>query len=197
MLAMDLLLAESGALHGHLCPGQILGVRMAMLGCRMVDIDEPTRTKELLVYVEIDRCVTDAIQAVTGCKLGKRTLKYLDYGKVAATFLNTTTGKAFRIVARDDSRDKVWAYSEGETDKKVAQSLAYKVMPDDDLFNVMPVRIDLSPFDMPGHPLTRVSCVTCGEGVNDGREVVQEGEVFCRPCALGAYYGPAELVAYG
>lgn len=195
MQPMEDLLQESGALHGHLCPGQILGVRMAMLGCRMVGIDEPTRSRELLVYVEIDRCATDAIQAVTGCKLGKRTLKYLDYGKVAATFLNTSTGDAFRVVALDDSRDKVWAYADGETDKKLAQSHAYKVMPDDELFKVTPVRIDLSPFDMPGHPIARVTCVACGEGVNDGREITLDDGAYCRPCAQGAYYAPAELVA--
>lgn len=193
MRPMEDLLLESGSLHGHLCPGQILGVRMAMLGCHLVGVDEPTQTRDLLVYVEIDRCATDAIQAVTGCKLGKRTLKYLDYGKVAATFLNTSTAGAFRIVARDDSRDKVWTYADEGSDKKVAQSYAYKVMPDEELFRVMPVRIDLSPHDMPGHPLARVACDSCGEGVNDGREVVVDGQVLCRPCAGGAYYTAAAL----
>lgn len=197
MLPLEDLFRESGSLHGHLCPGQILGVRMAVLGCHMVGIDEPTQSRDLLVFVEIDRCATDAIQAVTGCKLGKRTLKYLDYGKVAASFLNTSTGTAFRIVARDDSRDKVWRYASGEVDKKAAQSHAYKVMPDDELFQVMPVRIDLSPYDMPGHPLVRVTCDACGEGVNDGREVSQNDAVLCVPCARGAYYKPAELVTRG
>jgi len=128
------------------------------------------------------RCVIDAIQAVTGCKLGKRTLKYIDYDKVTTIFLNTTTSKAFRIVACDECRDKVWAYSDGETENKVAQSLAYKIMPDENLFNVMPVQIDLSPFDMPGHRLVRVTCANWGEGVNYGREVVRDKEVFFRPC---------------
>ena len=117
MRPFEELLEESGKLHGHVCPGQILGVRMAMLGCTLVGVDEPTKSKSLIVYVEIDRCATDAIQAVTGCRLGKRTLKYLDYGKVAATFVNTTTGKAFRVVAREDSRDTVWKYAQTGFDK--------------------------------------------------------------------------------
>ena len=90
MRSLGDLLEESGALHGHLCPGQVLGVRMATLGCRLVGIEEPAASRDLLVYVEIDRCAADAIQAVTGCKLGKRTLKYRDYGKLAATFVMST-----------------------------------------------------------------------------------------------------------
>ena len=111
MKAFEELLEESVAFHGHLCPGQVLGVRMALLGCSLVDVDNPTASKRLIVYVEIDRCATDAIQSVTGCKLGKRTLKYVDYGKMAATFLDTETGRAVRIVARDDSRERAWAYA--------------------------------------------------------------------------------------
>ena len=156
-MPLEDLLRESGALHGHLCPGQILGVRMATLGCRLVQVDEPTQTRDLVVFVEIDRCATDAIQAVTGCKLGKRTLKYLDYGKVAATFLNTNSAAAYRVVASDDSRDKVWEYSRPDVDKKAAQTYAYKVMPDDELIKVMPVQIDLSPYDQPRHPICRVA----------------------------------------
>ena len=105
------LLDESVELHGHLCPGQVLGVRLAMAGCQLVGIDDPKSTKSLIVFVEIDRCATDAIQSVTGCKLGKRTLKYLDYGKMAATFYNTRDDRAVRVVARDDSRERAKAYA--------------------------------------------------------------------------------------
>lgn len=192
MQNFDELLEESGKLHGHLCAGQILGVRLAMLGCRLVDVDDPIHTKKLIVWVEIDRCATDAIQAVTGCKLGKRTLKYLDYGKVAATFLNTDAGRAVRIVARDDSRELVWKYAEPGMEKKEAQHFAYKIMPNDELFTVTPVKIDLPEMDMPGHPLRRVMCDACGEGVNDGREVTLVGKTLCRPCASGAYYKAME-----
>src|SRR5574341_868229 len=104
MRSFNVLLKESSSVHGHFCAGQVLGVRMAMVGCREVAIDEPKRCKKLLVYAEMDRCATDAIQAVTGCSLGKRTLKFLDYGKMAATFVNTDTGRAIRVLARDDAR---------------------------------------------------------------------------------------------
>jgi formylmethanofuran dehydrogenase subunit E len=186
----DELLEESAALHGHLCPGQILGVRLAMIGCREVGIDEPVSSKSLLVYVEIDRCATDAIQAVTGCKLGKRTLKFLDYGKVAATFLNQDTGNAVRVLARDDSRDAVAAYAPAGMDKKAAQDYAYKGMPEEALFILEPGRVDVPGTDLPGHPVSRVACDRCGEGINDGREVRQEGQTLCKPCAHGAYYQP-------
>src|SRR5215212_270962 len=103
---LDSLIDECGSLHGHICPGQILGVRMAVLGCSLTGIEDPRGSdrKKLLVWVEIDRCVTDAVSAVTGVRLGKRSLKFLDYGKVAATFLNTETGEAVRVVALEESR---------------------------------------------------------------------------------------------
>src|SRR3990172_2771252 len=101
------LLASSAAAHGHLCPGQVIGVRMAMLGCSLIGLDDPTsleQIKNLIVFVEIDRCATDAIAHVTGAKLGRRSLKFVDHGIMAATFVNLSTGKAFRIVSREDSR---------------------------------------------------------------------------------------------
>src|SRR5215204_4036539 len=106
METLDTLLNECERLHGHMCAGQLLGARMALLGCRLIGVDDPRGSdrRKLIVWVEIDRCMTDAISAVTGVRLGKRTLKYVDYGKVAATFLNTETGRAVRIVALESSR---------------------------------------------------------------------------------------------
>src|SRR3989304_10086580 len=101
MRAFDELLAEAIAFHGHLCPGQVLGVRMTMAVCRALGVEEPKSMRKcLVVFVEIDRCATDAIQALTGCSLGKRTLKHLDYGKMAATFVNVSSGDAVRVAAR-------------------------------------------------------------------------------------------------
>lgn len=188
MRSMEELLQESVAFHGHLCAGQVLGVRMSMIGCRSVGVDEPRDTKDLLVYVEIDRCAADAIQSVTGCKLGKRTLKHVDYGKMAATFLNETTGQAVRVLARDDSREAAPAYAPPETTRQDAQLQAYMVMPEDKLFVVTPVLLQVPRADMPGPPVSRVTCEECGEGVNDRREVEKEGRTLCRACALGAYY---------
>ena len=186
MRSLQELLKVSDTLHGHLCPGQILGVRMAMLGCRLVEVDDPTSSRDLIVYVEIDRCAVDAVQAVTGCKLGKRTLKY--YGKVAATFLNVATRKAFRVIARDDAREAARSYAPSGMEKRAAQIQAYQTMPDEQLFDIMPVDVELSPFDMPGHPISRVECDSCGEGVNDGREIRRGQETLCHSCAEGAYY---------
>src|SRR5829696_6922049 len=106
METISVLLKECERLHGHMCAGQLLGTRMALLGCRLIAIDDPRGAdrKKLIVWVEIDRCMTDAISAVTGVRLGKRSLKYIDYGKVAATFLNTETKRAVRIVAMESSR---------------------------------------------------------------------------------------------
>ncbi len=188
MRSLGDLLEMSGALHGHLCPGQVLGVRMAALGCRLVGIEEPAASRDLLVYVEIDRCAADAIQAVTGCKLGKRTLKYRDYGKLAATFVNVDTGEAVRVAAREDARDAAWRYAPEGVSKPEAQLHAYQVMPAEELFTVTRVIVDVPAFDMPGHPVSRVICDVCGEGVNDRREVIQDGLTMCIPCAHGAYY---------
>ena len=183
------LLAESASVHGHVCPGQVLGVRMALLGCQELGIEKPKEeAKRMVVYVEIDRCATDAIQVVTGCKLGKRTMKYMDYGKVATTFVDLKTGAAVRVVAREDARQKATLYqSEGGT-KYEAQLKAYKKMPDEELFNVEKVLVHIPAEDMPGPPCKRVICDQCGEGVNDGRDVLLTGKILCRACAYGAYY---------
>ena len=189
MRSFDELLIDAAAMHrGCVCPGQVLGVRMAMLGCQLLGIDEPTQGKRLIVYVEIDRCMADAIAAVTGCRLGKRTLKHMDYGKCACTFVDTQTSRAFRVVARDDVRDHTWRYAPFCLDKNSAQCEAYKVMPDDELFAVQEVLIDIPDHDRPGQPVSRVACTFCGEEINDRREVRLNGQVLCRACAQGGYY---------
>jgi formylmethanofuran dehydrogenase subunit E len=174
-----------------MCAGQLLGARMAVLGCRLIDVDDPRGAdqKRIVVWVEIDRCMADAVSAVTGVRLGKRSLKYLDYGKVAATFLNTKTGQAVRIVARESSRALADQRYADISDKRKRQFRAYGEASDDDLFNVERVQVELGDFDVPGRPRSRVMCATCGEGVNDGRETTDsEGRCTCRPCATGAYY---------
>jgi len=188
----NMLLQESVRVHGHLCAGQVLGVRMSMLGLREIGIIDPkgANRKSLIVYVEMDRCATDAVQSVTGCSLGHRTMKFMDYGKMAATFLNLKTGRAVRVFARDDSRQKAKDLFPGVENKYAAQIEAYKVMSDDELFNVMEVTVRVSPQDMPGRPMGRVQCDSCGEHVQDMREVCKDGKVLCVPCASGCYYIP-------
>ncbi|MCI0339445.1 MAG: FmdE family protein [Acidobacteria bacterium] len=181
-------LIEAEKNHGHMCPGQVLGVRMAMLGCRLVGVDEPKAGKRLIVYVEIDRCAADAINTVTGCRLGRRTLKYRDFGKLAATFLNTGTDEAVRVVALESSRDLARECFSHLPTKKQQQLEAYKTLPDESLFSWERVRVRLPEADRPGHPLVRVMCDDCGEGINDSREVVRDGRILCRACAGERYY---------
>jgi formylmethanofuran dehydrogenase subunit E len=185
MRSLDELLEESSTIHGHRCAGQILGVRMAMVGCREVGIDEPRGCKKLIVYAEIDRCATDAVQAVTGCSLGKRSLKFLDYGKMAITFLNTETGQAVRVLAKDDARNLVPLYVQNSDNPRDAQKQAYRVMPEDALFSVKPVAIEVSAQEMPGYRGKRVQCAECGEGINFDREVDLGGRTLCIPCSQG------------
>lgn len=192
MRDFDLLLEEAAAAHGHLCPGQVLGVRMAMAGCRALGIDEPQNGKRLLVYVEIDRCATDAISAVTGCRLGKRTLKFVDYGKMAATFVDTATGRAVRVAALEEARERARLYAPGVNgDRHEVQKVAYRVMPDEELMAIQEVQLMVSEEDQPGPPHSRVRCHRCGEAINDRREVRNNGHLLCRACAGGAYYNPA------
>lgn len=197
MKSLDEYLILAAQNHGHMCPGQVLGVRMAMLGLKQLGIDDPEKhQKRLMTFVEIDRCATDAVGLVTGCRLGKRSLKYLDYGKVAATFLDLETSRAVRVVARDDSRAKAKAMfqdaSGGRASSPYKQQLeAYKVMDDADLFTVERVRVRLKPEDLPGRPHSRVVCEQCGEGINDRRERLVEGRVLCRNCAGESYYETA------
>jgi formylmethanofuran dehydrogenase subunit E len=190
METLEELLDRAEQSHGHMCAGQVLGVRMAMLGCHSVGVDDPhgADRKKLLVFVEIDRCAADAINTVTGCRLGKRTLKYYDYGKLAATFLNTKTGEAVRVVALDTSREAAdHAFPEVQS-KYDRQLRAYKLLPDEELFKIEPVTVNVSLQDQPGRPVSRVFCDECGEGINDRREVVRDGRTLCKACAGDSYY---------
>lgn len=184
------LLNESVKIHGHLCPGQVLGVKMSILGLKKADIEEPRGKdrKNIIVFVEMDRCATDAVQSVTGCSLGHRTMKFMDYGKMAATFVNLKTGKAVRVIAKEEARDKAKEYFPDIQDKYKAQIEAYKIMSDNDLFDVMDVKVEIKPEDMPGRPLKRVKCEGCGEYVQDMRDIEIDGKTLCVPCAEGGYY---------
>lgn len=184
------LLSECEQLHGHICPGQLLGVRMAQLGCRLVGVEEPRGRdrKKLIVWVEIDRCLTDALSAVTGVRLGRRSLKYLDYGKAAATFLNTETGEAVRIVALESSRTLADARHPEIEGKKERQMYTYRGASDEELFKVERVCVTLKELDTPGRARKRIECERCKEGVNDGRELNVGGVTLCAACAHGAYY---------
>jgi formylmethanofuran dehydrogenase subunit E len=187
---LEELLSECERLHGHMCPGQVLGARMALLGCSLIGIADPRNLdrKNLIVWVEIDRCITDAISAVTRVRLGKRTLKFVDYGKVAATFLHLQMGHAARLVALDSSRQLADTLYPAYKNRKDRQMQTYLNASDKDLFKVEWVKVCLNDFDLPGHPRRRVFCAKCGEGVNDGREVLDCGAMLCKACFVEPYY---------
>jgi formylmethanofuran dehydrogenase subunit E len=184
------LLAEQA--HGHLCAGQILGLRMALYGVRLLGLDDPAGKdrKRLVTFVEIDRCATDAIPIVTGCRLGKRALKFRDFGKVAATFCDLHADRAIRVVARESSKQRACEMYPEVENKNQQQMRAYREMADGELFDTQWVRVAIGPEDLPGYKAPRVVCVQCGEGVNFRREVVQDGRTLCRACAGERYYEP-------
>ncbi len=184
-------LSEAAAFHGESCPGQVLGVRLARAGLRSIGIDDPLSDrwrKNIIVFVEIDRCAADAIMVVTGCRVGKRTLKLKDYGIMAATFVNLESGRAVRVVAREEARKLAPSYAPGASGKYEQQRLAYAVMPEEDLCSFEDVEVSLPPEEMPGPPFSRVKCQKCGEHVQDGREQSTGGAVLCRSCAQGGYF---------
>jgi formylmethanofuran dehydrogenase subunit E len=192
MKTLDEYLDEAAQVHGHLCAGQVLGVRMAMLGLKQLGIDDPRGKdrKRLVTYVEIDRCATDAVGVVTGCRLGKRALKFRDWGKVAATFVDLESGNAVRVVARESSKALATEMHPELATKNEQQMRAYREIADRDLFDVQRVRVTVPPEDLPGYKAPRVVCEQCGEGINFRREVVRDGKTLCRACAGERYWHP-------
>jgi formylmethanofuran dehydrogenase subunit E len=192
MKTLDQYLEDAAAAHGHLCAGQVLGVRMAMLGLKSLGLEDPQGRdrKRIVTFVEIDRCATDAVMVVTGCRLGKRALKFRDWGKVAATFVDVETGKAVRVAARESSKALAKSLHPEITDKNQQQMLAYRELPDDEMFQIQRVRVALPPEEFPGYKGERMICDGCGEGINFRREIHREGKILCRSCAGESYYEP-------
>ena len=192
MKTFDELLADAEVAHGHLCAGQVLGVRLALLGLQKLGIDDPRGKdrKRLVTYVEIDRCATDAVAVVTGCRLGKRALKFRDWGKVAATFVDLENDRAVRIAAKESSKALARQMHPEIESKNLQQMAAYREMSDDDLFDVQWVRVTVRPEEMPGYKGERIVCAECGEGINFKREVVRDGRTVCKACAGERYWEP-------
>jgi formylmethanofuran dehydrogenase subunit E len=188
--SFDEYVALAEAAHGHMCAGQILGLRLAIYGVKLLGIDDPTGKdrKRLVCFVEIDRCATDAVPIVTGCRMGKRALKFRDFGKVAATFCDLQADRAIRVVAKESSKKRAKELYPQMADKNAQQMRAYREMPEEELFDIQWVRVQLGPEDMPGYKAGRVVCAECGEGINFKREVERDGRTLCRACAGERYY---------
>lgn len=199
MASFQELLEGSVAAHGHLCPGQVVGVRMAFLGLHLLGFEVPptlSQLKRLIVYVEMDRCAGDAVAYVTQVRLGRRSLKFADYGIMAATFLDLATGRAFRVISTEESRDLAALYVPWETDKRQQQLFAYQIMPDAVMFRIQEVEVKFSELDLPGPTRRKVACAHCGQVVRDGREVYQGGTALCRPCAQGGYFRNVKEISW-
>jgi len=193
------LLKACAAAHGHLCPGQVVGVRMAILGCRLIGLDEPKQIdqiKKLLVYVEMDRCAADAVAHVTGVKLGRRSLKFVDYGIMAATFMNLDTGDSYRVLSTEDARDLAQVYAPEFATKSQRQVAAYKRMPDSVLFRVQEVRVKIDEYDLPGPTRRKVACSRCGQLIRDAREILLKGKPVCMPCTDRSYFTQARDITW-
>jgi formylmethanofuran dehydrogenase subunit E len=176
--------------HGHMCAGQILGLRLAIYGMKLLGIEDPTGgdRKRLVTFIEIDRCATDAIPIVTGCRLGKRALKFRDFGKVAATFCDLRDDRAVRVVARETSKQRALELYPEILNKNQQQMRAYRELPDEELFTEQWVRVALGAEEFPGYKGERRVCDECGEGINFKREVIRDGRVLCKACAGERYY---------
>ena len=192
MKSLDQYLEEAAVVHGHICAGQVLGVRLAMHGLRLLGIDDPQGAdrKRIVTFVEIDRCATDAVGLVTSCRLGKRALKFRDWGKMAATFVDLDKHRAVRVAALESSKAVAREMHPELDNKNKQQMLAYREMPDDQLFSHEWVQVDLPEHEFPGFKGERVVCAECGEGIAFKREVLRDGRTLCRGCAGERYYTP-------
>ena len=180
----EILVEKARKFHGGICPGIVMGTRMTIAAMKELGLDPKERSHDLIVYIEIDRCMTDAVQAITGCSLGHRSLKYVDYGKFAATFINMKTGKAVRVSSIEDRSKDPANQSMEDAVKKLA------TMPEEELLKLEDVKLKVPENDIPGLPQHKAVCSKCGERIMDGRDVLEDGKVVCKACADRPYYQP-------
>jgi formylmethanofuran dehydrogenase subunit E len=178
------------AKDGHTRSGMILGIRLVLLGLQELAIVDPAEHHhDLVIYVETDRCLPDAVELVTGCRLGNRALKFQDMGKMAAVFLDRRSSRAVRVAAKESGHQNAREMFTA-LEKEEALQAGYRALPDEDLFAKQAVRVALPPEDVPGYWALRVLCDGCGEGIAFGRESVVDQRTLCRSCAGKSYYDP-------
>lgn len=180
--------AESASHHARLCPRQVLGVRMGLAGAARFGVEVPRRDRRLLVFSESDGCFTDGVTAATGATVGHRTLRVIDYGRVAITMLDAETREAVRIAAAPGVRESALTYAPEESRRYYAQIEGYQRMPERELLTIEPVELTLDLDALMGRPGVRVDCSRCGEEVLNAREVLLDGVAVCPACAEPAYY---------
>ncbi|MDD1729017.1 MAG: FmdE family protein [Methanospirillum sp.] len=181
MTEFELLLEKATDFHGETCPGIVMGTRMTIAGLRELGMDPHTKTHDLIVYAEVDRCAVDAIQAITGVTLGRRSLKLMNYGIFAATFIDTGSGKAVRVSFLPPWPDQIQGMMEfGKTVRNA---------PEEEIFRIQEVSVTIPPEEKPGFPTRKNRCVRCGEQIMDGKEEILDQAPVCKKCAHGPYYG--------
>ena len=188
---MERLVAMSAQAHGHLCPGQVIGVRMSMLGLGLLGYPCPLtwpEIKNVVGFVEIERCLADAVGTATGLRLGRGSLKFVNLGLLAVTFLDIPTGRAVRVISRDDARDLVDDYAPGQEDAHHRQTEAYRLMSDAELFSVQEVKVNIPEQELPGVRPPKVECEQCGVLVRSGQVHRENGRNLCAVCADKAYF---------
>ncbi|MFN8493612.1 MAG: FmdE family protein [Caldilineaceae bacterium] len=188
MQDIQALLALSSARHTHLCPRQILGVRIGLAGPAALGLALPRTDKRLLAIVETDGCFADGVEVTTGCTLGHRTLRLADYGKIAATFTDVKTGVSVRIAPRLDVRERAYHYAPDEPRHYFAQLQGYMSMPDAELLTIQRVSLTPPAKVIVSRPGIRTNCARCGEEIINEREIIRDGAVLCYTCAHGGYY---------
>lgn len=184
------LLSESAARHDHLCPRQVLGVRLGLFALEflgLIEVAEGVRfcnpEKRLLTIAETDGCGVDGIAVAVDCAVGRRTLRVVDFGKVAATFVDLETGRAIRVSPRPDVRETAVCQVPDAESRWHAYLLGYQKMSDEAMFQVQVVELRDSIEAIISSPNMRVVCEQCGEEVFNEREVERDGRLLCRPCA--------------
>jgi formylmethanofuran dehydrogenase subunit E len=188
MSDLQALLDLSAARHSHLCPRQILGVRIGLAAGEALKLPLPRRDKRLLVILETDGCFADGVEVATGTSVGRRTLKVVDYGKIAATFIDVNTETAVRIAPQLDIRDRSWVYAPEERRRYFAQLVGYQQIPDAELLTIQPVTLTTPVAQIVSRPGVRVDCVVCGEEIINEREIWLHNRPLCQACAGPAYY---------
>lgn len=188
MMVMAQFLERSASQHCHLCPRQVLGVRMGLLAGTLFDLQLPQEDKRLLTISETDGCFVDGISAVTNCTVGHRTLRVEDYGKIAATFVDTKTNTAFRVTPRSGIRELALEYAPSGSTKWEAYLIGYQRMPDEELLHIQAVEPSFSLKEIISRPGLRTTCVRCGEEIINEREVLNAGSAYCKSCMFGGYY---------
>ncbi len=194
MIDIQRILREVSRRHTHLCPRQVLGVRMALAGAATLGLELPRKDKNLLVIAETDGCFVDGLEVAAGISPGHRTLRIEDYGKVGATFINVSSGEAVRLAPQLDVRQQAQGYASNEPRHYFVQLRAYQLLPDPELFSITFVTLVPTIDQIVSRPGVRVNCSVCGEEIINEREVFYQGSNYCRACFGHGYYHPKDIV---